>query len=175
MRRALAALFAVAIVVPMVAACGSAVEPKSWATTVCQSLSPWRGRISSLNGQAQTAMTSAKTPAEARTALLDLLNGAQQASEKARSEVAAAGVPDVDGGAVIERRFVTALAGVRDAYAKAARTVGALPTSDADAFYSGVTGAMTTLNADYAASSVDTDQLASPELQADFDKVAACR
>ena len=34
---------------------------------------------------------------------------------------------------------------------------------------------MTTLNSDYAQSGIDTDQLVSPELQADFDTVSACR
>jgi hypothetical protein len=175
MRRALVAAL-VAVVAPMsLAACSGSIAPTTWATTVCQSLTPWRASIATLNHTAQSEMATAKTPQETRTHMIDLLSGAQRASEKARAAVAGAGVPDVEGGAVIEKRFVTALAAVRDAYARADKTVSALPTADADTFYSGVAAAMTTLNADYAHSGVDTTALASPELQADFDKVAACR
>lgn len=155
--------------------CGGAVAPRTWVTTVCQSMAPWRAAITDLNGTAQTQMADALTPADTRTRVLSLLGGAQQASEKARAAVDAAGVPDVQGGAEIERRFVASLAAVRDAYARASTTVGALPTADAATFYSGVTAALTRLNTDYQASGVDTDQLSSTELQADFAQVTACR
>ena len=175
MRRALvAALVAVGASMSL-GACGSSIAPSTWATTVCQSLTPWRATISTLNQTAQTEMATAKTPQDTRTHLVALLSGAQQATEKARGAVADAGVPDVQGGAVIEKRFVASLASARDAYARAATSIAALPMSDADTFYSGVTATMSTLNADYAKSGVDTDALASPELQSDFAKVAACR
>jgi hypothetical protein len=175
MRRALVAAL-VAVVAPLsLAACSGSIAPTTWATSVCQSLTPWRASIATLNQNAQTAMATAKTPEQTRAHMLDLLSGAQRASEKARLAVAAAGVPDVQGGAVIEKRFVTALAAVRDAYARADHSISALPMTDASTFYSGVSAAMTTLNADYAKSGVDITALASPELQADFAKVAACR
>lgn len=174
MRRALAAVVAM-ICVGSVAACGGAVAPRTWVTTVCQSLAPWRDAISKLNATAQTQMASARTPQDTRTRVLTLLNGARQASETARAAVAAAGVPDVQGGAVIEKRFVDSLAAVRDAYARAATTVGALPTGDAKAFYAGVASAMSQLNTDYSKAGVDTAALASDELQADFAQVAACQ
>jgi len=174
MRRALAAVAAV-VCVGSVAACGGAVAPRTWVTSVCQSLAPWRDAISKLNVTAQTQMASAKTPQDTRTRVLALLDGAQQASERARAAVAAAGVPDVQGGAVIEQRFVDSLGAVRDAYARAATTVSALPTGDAKTFYAGVASAMSRLNADYTKAGVDTATLASDELQADFAQVAACR
>ncbi len=156
-------------------ACSSAIAPSTWTTSVCQALTPWRAQIATLNQNAQTEMATAHTPADTRTHLLALLSGAETATEKARSAVADAGVPDVDGGAVIEKRFITALASVRDAYRRAQATISALPTADATTFYNGVGTAMTTLNADYAKSGVDTNQLASQELQDDFAKVPACQ
>lgn len=175
MRRVLVTVLVAVVASTSLAACGGAIAPSTWAETVCQSLTPWRSTIASLNQNAQTEMAGAKTPQDTRIHMLALLSGAQRASEKAREAVAGAGVPDVDGGAVIEKRFVAALTAVRDAYARASATIAALPMTDADTFYSGVAAAMTTLNADYAKSGVDTSALASPELQADFDKVAACR
>jgi hypothetical protein len=156
-------------------ACSSAIAPRTWATSVCDALTPWRAQITTLNQNAQVQMAATHTPAETRTHILALLAGAERATEKARVAVVAAGVPDVDGGAVIEKRFVAALAAVRDAYKRAETSISSLPTTDAGAFYDGVGTAMTKLNADYAKSGVDTNQLASTELQADFDKVAACR
>jgi hypothetical protein len=84
-------------------------------------------------------------------------------------------VPDVDGGAEIERRFVASLTKVRDAYQRADDAIAALPTGDETAFYAGVQAAMARLNTDYAASGVDTDGLVSDELKADFEGVAECR
>lgn len=170
-------LFAVPVVacVTLVAGCGGPVAPRTWTTSVCQSLTPWRAAIAQLNTTAQVAMTSAKTARDTQARMLELLRGAQQASERARAAVDAAGVPDVDGGAEIERRFVASLAAVRDAYGRAATTIGALSTADPATFYAGVAAAMNQLAADYQSAGVDTDRLASTELQDDFAQVAACR
>jgi hypothetical protein len=173
--RAKAAVLVIVVAALLTSACSSAVAPSTWASSVCQALTPWRAQITTLNSNAQAEMATARTPTDTRTHILALLEGAEQATEKARSAVSAAGVPDVDGGAVIAKRFVAALASVRDAYARAETSIKALATADADTFYAGVGTAMTTLNADYAKSGVDTDRLASPELQSDFGKVAACQ
>jgi hypothetical protein len=158
-----------------VSACGDTIKPSTWAASVCQALTPWRAEITSLNRKAETEMAAAHTPADTRTNILALLDGAGHATERARAAVAKAGVPDVDGGAVIAHRFVAALAAVRDAYTTAASAVAKLPLGDADAFYAGVGDAMTKLNADYAKSGVDTTSLASKELQDDFGSEPACR
>jgi hypothetical protein len=163
------------VAVLVMSGCSSAKSPSTWAASVCQALTPWRAEITSLNQKAQTEMATTHTPADTRTHILALLAGAAVATERARAAVAGAGVPDVGGGAVIERRFVAALAAVRDAYLSAGGTISQLPTADADTFYAGVGDAMTKLNADYAKSGVDTSRLASQELQDDFGKVAACR
>ncbi|HKD96997.1 MAG TPA: hypothetical protein VKB69_05270 [Micromonosporaceae bacterium] len=175
MRRGLFAVPVVACVTLVAAGCGGPVAPRTWVTTVCQSLAPWRSTITQLNGTAQVEMTTATTPRDTQAHMLTLLGGAQRASERARAAVDAAGVPDVEGGAEIERRFVASLAAVRDAYGKAATAVGALPTDDPQSFYKGVASAMNQLATDYQRAGVDTDQLASTELQDDFAQVAACR
>jgi hypothetical protein len=174
MRRALVAVLVVACL-GSATGCGSAVAPHTWVMSVCQSLRPWRTAISNLNATAQTQMASAKTPADTRTHVLALLNGARAASEKARADVAAAGAPNVDGGADIEKRFVASLAAVRDAYGRAAATVGELPADKASTFYAGVRAALAQLTSDYNRAGADPSKIASTELQTDFDKVAACR
>jgi hypothetical protein len=156
--------------------CGPAtVAPSAWAAQVCGSLAPWRTKISSLNANAQTEMSTARTPDETRGHLLELLDGGRKATEQARDSVKAAGVPDVEGGAVIERRFVASLDAATAAYRHAYTSISALSTTDPDVFYAGVASAMSTLNTEYAQSGVNTDALVSPELQTDFDKVSACR
>lgn len=174
MRRALVAVLVVACV-SGAAGCGSAVAPRTWVTSVCRSLQPWRAAISDLNTTAQTQMASAKTPADTRTHVLALLNGARTASEKARADVAAAGVPDVDGGVAIESRFVASLAAVRDAYGRAAVTVRTLPADNASTFYNGIRAALAQLTTDYNRAGADPSKITSTELQQDFGQVAACR
>jgi hypothetical protein len=164
------------VTVAALTGCGPAtVAPSTWAAHVCQALAPWRGQITSLNATAQSEMSTAKTPEDTRVHMLKLLDGGRKATEQARDAIKAAGVPDVEGGAVIEARFVDSLTAAAAAYQHAYTSISALSTANADRFYSGVADAMTTLNSEYAKSGVNTDQLVSPELQSDFDKVAACR
>ena len=66
--------------------------------------------------------------------------------------VADAGVPDMEQGEEISAAFVAALAGMRDAYGKARRTIDELDTGDDEAFYAGVDTAVQVLNAEYDAS-----------------------
>ena len=91
MYRALVALVLAAVV--LTGCGGGGVPHRTWVTSVCQALTPWRDRITALNGQAATQMKSATTPAQTRANLLSLLDGARQATEDARARVAAAGVP----------------------------------------------------------------------------------
>jgi hypothetical protein len=172
MRRALAVL----LLTFAIAGCGGSrsVPHRTWVTSVCQALGPWRDQLTALNGKAAAQMKDATTPAQTRAHLLGLLDGVRQASEDARVKVAGAGTPDVTDGAAIEQRFVAALAAVRDAYAKAAHTVQGLPETDNAAFYAGVKTAMDTLNTEYAKAGVDTVRLASADLKKDFDEVPAC-
>jgi hypothetical protein len=169
------ALVPVVLATLLLAGCGGGGVPhRTWVTNVCQTLSPWRDRITALNGQAAEQMKTAKTPAQTRDNLLRLLDGARQATEDARAKVAATGVPDVPDGAAIEQRFVAALAAARDAYAKARQGIETLPQKDETAFYAGVKAAMDGLTKDYAQAGVDTGKLASADLKKDFDEVPAC-
>ncbi len=117
----------------------------------------------------------AGTPAETRTLLTELLSGGEAASERARSAVAAAGVPDVDGGAQVAHRFTASLGRFRDAYANARADLEALPMTDETSFYDGVVTVMTGLTSEYAASAVDPEQIDSPELRRAFDGTDECR
>ena len=172
MYRALAPVLLAALV--LTGCGGGGVPHRAWTTSVCQTLAPWRDRITALNGQAAAQMKAAKTPAQTRASLMSLLDGARQATEDARAKVAAAGVPDVADGPTIAQRFVAALAAARDAYAKAQHGIQALPDRKETAFYAGVKTTMDALNQDYARAGVDTGRLASADLRKDFDEVPAC-
>jgi len=159
----------------LLAACSNGTPPDEWAGRVCAAMKPWRGQIEGLNATAQTRVSAATTPAQARTELLSLLAGAESATESARSAVQSAGTPDVDGGADVARRFVDALAGSRDAYARARTDLQALPTDDDKAFYDGVVVVLGRLTQEYARGSVDTARLDSQPLREAFDRVDQCR
>ena len=138
---------------------------------MCGALQPWRTAIAELNQRAATQMSTATTAAETKENLISLLGGARVASETARAAIAAAGVPDVDGGADVARRFEGALAATRDAYAKAEADLAALATDDAD-FYDGVATVLDRLTEQYQGSGVDVRGLDSPELKQAFDGIA---
>ncbi|GAB3160349.1 hypothetical protein GCM10027290_66230 [Micromonospora sonneratiae] len=159
----------------LVGACGGGPTARVWAASVCDALAPWRAEISDLTSSTQQQMTAKTTPAQAKENLVRLLGGAEEASETARQKVADAGVPDVEQGAVVSRSFVASLSAVRDAYAKAKRSIEALSTGEAGAFYDGVKAVVDTLNQEYSASAVDTSKLNSPELEQAFDEVPECR
>lgn len=103
-----------------------------------------------------------------------MLGGARDATEKARGEVEAAGVPEVKDGKTIAAKMTESLTKVRDAYGKARDTVDALSTADASSFYTGVQTAMATLQREYAASALDTTNLRSTELQTAFAEAPEC-
>ncbi|HZN16855.1 MAG TPA: hypothetical protein VFB84_01505 [Micromonosporaceae bacterium] len=168
-------LLTVLLVGLLLGACGGGPTPGVWAATVCQALGPWRSDIASLTARAQQQMAAATTPAQARENMLRLLEGAQQATETARSRVEAAGVPDVDGGSAVAQEFQHALAAMRDAYARARTAVDVLATGDADAFYDGVEAAMATLTEEYGRGALDTTKISSTELRRAFDEVPECR
>lgn len=148
---------------------------EQWAGQVCGALTPWRTEVAELNTRTAQQMAAATTPAQTRDNLVALMAGAQSATESARAAVAAAGTPQVAGGDAVARSFVAALAGTRDAYAKARADLQALPTGDQTAFYDGVEGVLTRLNDDYRGAAVDPSQLDSPELRRAFDGIASCR
>lgn len=154
---------------------GSAVAPRAWAKSVCSAVVPWRGKIEALTTTAQQQLTGTATPIQTRQNLVDLLAGAQAASEDARVKVVAAGTPDVAGGDRIAARFADSLRAARDAYAHAKATVDALDTADAKAFYAAVNAAFQRLNQEYEQSALDTTNVASVDLQRAFAEVPECR
>ena len=173
-RRAGAAGAVALLAAALLAGCGGGVSATDWAGRVCSTLGPWRARIAELNQQAQQRLAGAHTPEETRTELMSLFTGAQTATEQARSAVAAAGEPGVDGGADVAHRFVDSLQRARDAYAHAATALQAIPVSD-PAYYDRVAEVLTTLTQEYDRSAVDTAALRSPDLEAAFRGLSQCQ
>jgi len=175
-RHALAAGVAAALV--GTGGCGAkttGVAPDAWARSVCGALAPWRTQIADLTTKAQEQMRATKTAAQTKTNVVGLLSGAEEASETARRGVAGAGVPNVDKGADIAKRFTASLEKARDAYGHAKQTVSGLSTADADAFYKQVAAAFDTLGTEYEASAVDLSHVGSSDLQKAFDRAPECQ
>ncbi|WP_432833941.1 hypothetical protein [Dactylosporangium sp. CA-092794] len=154
---------------------GDGVEPRQWARSVCTALTPWRAEIADLTAKAQQQLQAARTPAETKTNIVELLDGAESASEKARAGVDGAGVPDVEDGKKVAEQFTASLSKARDAYGNAKRTVSELPTADGKAFYAAVGKAFTTLKDDYERSAIDPAHTGPADLQRAFDEVPECR
>lgn len=173
MTRRLVALLVVVLV--GVTGCSSGKSADEWAGEVCAALGPWKSKIADLNDQGRRQMLSATSTTETLSYLDGLLGGAASASEAARVRVAAAGVPDVDGGAAVAASFVASLTGARDAYAQARADLKALPMSDDTQFYDGVVRIMSALNEQYESTAVDPATLNSPALKQAFEGSAACR
>jgi hypothetical protein len=169
------AVFAVLLLGAGLAGCGNGPAPRAWASSVCEALAPWRAEIGGLTARTGQQMTARTTPAQAKENLVRLFGGAQAASETARRQVEAAGVPDATDGERVARGFVDALTAVRDAYGRARTAIEALDTARAEEFYDGVTTALATLDDEYARSALDTSKLDSPELQRAFDEVPECQ
>ncbi|TYC00792.1 hypothetical protein FXF53_12830 [Micromonospora sp. WP24] len=155
--------------------CGGGPSPRAWASSVCSALAPWRSEISRLTSSTDQQMTAQTTPAQAKENLVRLFDGAEKASETARRKVEEAGVPEAEHGEEISTGFRTALGQMRDAYGRAAETVGGLSTGEPTTFYDGVRAAVETLNKEYDASTLDTSRLNSEELRQAFDEVPECR
>lgn len=150
-------------------------QPRAWAASVCQALTPWRAEINKLTSSTQQQMTARTTPAQAKENLVRLFAGAEQASETARRKVEQAGVPETEHGEEISAGFRASLSKVRDAYGRARAAIDGLDTAQPGPFYDGVRAAVDTLNKEYAASALDTSKLNSPELKEAFDEVPECR
>jgi hypothetical protein len=155
--------------------CSSPPSATEWASAVCGALKPWRSEITELNQRATTQMATATTTAQTKDNLVALVSGARQATETARAAIVAAGTPDVDGGASVAQGFDAALAGTRDAYAKAEADLAALPAADSATFYDGVADILTRLTEQYQNSGINLADLDSVELQQAFDGIAECR
>ena len=158
-----------------VACADRAVAPKTWATSVCSALTPWRTRVADLTSTAQQEIGKTGTPAQTKQTLTTLLSGAEQASERARKRIVAAGVPDVEDGKGIAQRFTTALTRARDAYGHAKTTVSGLSTGQNKAFYDAVAAAFVKLNEEYGASALDVRTVGPQQLRRSFDEVPECR
>jgi predicted small lipoprotein YifL len=174
-RRAVACAAVLTVLSTLGGCGGDGVPPAEWASTVCRALKPWTERIASLTQDAQTQMSKATSPRQAKESILGLLAGAERASEHARQRVADAGVPAVDDGERIATEFQAALSAARDAYGSARGRVERIETDSADDFYDRVVEAMERLSTDYDNGALDTSELESEELQRAFDESPGCR
>lgn len=174
MRRPLLALALLFLVAECAGGCAQGPPPRAWAASVCSALAPWRAEIGTLTTRAQEQTPQSATPSQAKENLVRMLDGAHNASEKARTDVEAAGVPEAENGEAVAAAIVESLSKMRDAYGHARDAVQGLPTTDAASFYQAVADAMRTLQAEYSASVLDTTNLNSPELQQAFAEVPEC-
>jgi hypothetical protein len=171
-RRLLIAFLAAVL---LVAGCSHGPSAQQWAASVCGALKPWRSALTDLNSRAAGQMAQTTTTGQTRQNLVALVADARDATETARAAVAAAGVPDVDGGDQVAHSFEQSLAQTRDAYAQAGTDLQALPGDNEQTFYDGVVAVLDRLSTAYKRAGDSLSTLNSPKLQAAFNSVPECQ
>jgi len=129
--RVLAVVVAVAAIATPASAATQAktVSVKQWSASVCKGFAEWETRLTKLSSRDAVA-----DPAAGKAAITKYVRGALKATDKLASSLKSAGVPSVNDGKAIEAALLSAVKGVRAAYATAKTSAAALPTDDAAAF-----------------------------------------
>ncbi|HEY2770310.1 MAG TPA: hypothetical protein VGI87_07075 [Solirubrobacteraceae bacterium] len=143
-------LFAVLVVAIALAGCGSSskstsssasgstttssskVSAGSYVHSICSAISPFekdvQARSSALN------LSSIKSAAQGKTALQGFLTAVAADTDKAVTQLKAAGTPNVTNGSAISQGIVTAFTQLKSALSGAASQAGSLPTNSAQSF-----------------------------------------
>ncbi len=138
----------IAAIILMLAGCGgggssSGVSPASYVKGICSSIGPYEkdvaARSSALNLSAITNV------ADGKKALVGFLNAMVSDTDKALSQLKAAGTPNVNNGKAIASGIVGAFTKLRSALSTAAGQANSLPTASPDAFKTAATSLGTTV------------------------------
>ena len=135
-RRKFAAGLAMLATTAALAGCGgsssSGVTPAAYVKAICATIGPFekdvQARSSSLN------LSSLTNAAQGKKALQTFMAGIVADTDKAVTQLKAAGTPDVSNGKQIATTLVGAFTALKVALAQAATKAGSLPTSSPQAF-----------------------------------------
>jgi hypothetical protein len=110
----------------------SKVTAASYVKSICSAISPFekdvQARSSALN------LSSIKSAAQGKTALKGFLTAVASDTDKAVTQLKAAGTPEVQNGTEISQGIVTAFTQLQSALSTAATQAGSLPTDSAQSF-----------------------------------------
>jgi hypothetical protein len=157
-------------------ACGSSssssVSAGTYVKKVCQSVGPFekdvQARSSSLN------LETIKSAAQGKTALQGFLTAVSSDTDKAVSQLKAAGTPNVKNGKQISTAIVSAFTQLHTALGSAVSSANSLPTTSATAFKTAATSLGNTVRTSMSNIGSGLNGLSSPDLESAAKKEPAC-
>lgn len=131
------ALAATVAVVP--AACGgssSGVSPAAYVKSVCGATSTWFHTIESVGSKLKSTLNTKGSLSQTKTAYVSFVNGILHATQRAESQLRAAGTPSVKNGKQISNELVSAFTGASVGLSTASADAHRIPTTSKSAFQS---------------------------------------
>ncbi len=161
----------------VLAGCGgsssSKVSPAAYVKSICSTVGPFersvQARSSALNLSSITDATHGKQ------ALQSFLNDVVADTDKAVSQLKAAGTPDVNNGQKISTALVGAFTQLRGALHQAATNAGSLPTSSPQAFKTAAQSLGNTVKGSMTSIGSSLQGLQSPDLEKAAAKEPSCK
>jgi len=157
-------------------ACGSSssgVSAGTYVKSVCQAVGPFEKDVQSRSSALD--LSTIKSPQEGKTALQGFLNAVAADTDKAVSQLKAAGSPDVKNGEKVSAAIVSAFTQLRGALGHAVTAAGNLPTSSATAFKTAAVSLGNTVRTSMSNIGSGLNGLSSPELESAAKKEKACQ
>jgi basic membrane lipoprotein Med (substrate-binding protein (PBP1-ABC) superfamily) len=174
--RTIAACAVLAIAAAALAGCGgggsSSVSPATYVKSVCLALGPFEKDVQTRSAALQHLPAGA---AQRKTALQGFFTAVVGDSDKAVSQLKAAGSPNVKNGSKIESAIVLVFTRFGTAAKQAAGKADALPTNSPTAFQTAATALNNSFSTSMSGIGAGVSGLKSPELDAAEKKEPACK
>jgi hypothetical protein len=175
LRRALALL----IVVCLCAGCGSSgsskstpskVSPAAYVKSVCSAISPLERDVVTRSSALNTPATDAT---HAKQTLQGFLTAVAHESDRALTQIKAAGAPDIANGQQVADTIVRAFTQLRDAMRTAVTKSNSLPTGSAASFKTGAQALGTSVKS--SLNNIDPSGFRNPDIEKAAAKEPACK
>jgi hypothetical protein len=175
--RILAAFTALAIAAAALAGCGggsSSVSPATYVKAICTALSPFEKDVQSRSAALQN-LPQTKTAAQRKSILQGFFAAVVGDSDKAISQLKAAGTPDVKNGGKIESAIVLVFTRFGTAAKTASVKANTLPTTSLPAFQTAANALNSSFTTSMAGIGSGVTGLKSPALDSAEAKEPACK
>jgi hypothetical protein len=117
----------------------SGASPDAWAATVCGALGDWAQGLQADSRALSSDLRDVKSIKRVKARFVVFLKNAGTSADAMIEKIHGVGPPAVKDGAAIQSRLEKGLSDARASLSRAEKRATALPTSDAQAFSSGVT------------------------------------
>jgi hypothetical protein len=113
-------------------------EPDAWAATVCGALGDWAKGLKAESDRLGSSLRGTTDLKVVKRRFVAFLERAERSSRTMVTRISGAGAPAVEDGAAIQEQLVRGLAGAQASFARATVRARKLPTTNPQAFSTGV-------------------------------------